>query len=54
MEKRKNVKIKEADWAYYKQLALNKRMTLQEEIDDVLEAFKGCVEDSKTIREEKK
>jgi len=43
---RKSVDIKEADWARLKQLAANHKVTLREEVDQIIETFLSCVEDN--------
>jgi len=44
--KYKQVKIETSVWKELKQLALNKNMTLQSEVTEILKAFLDCVEDN--------
>ena len=48
---RKNVKIKPIHWRKLRQLAANQDMTLQAEIDAILESFLDCTEDSNLGKE---
>ena len=50
MEKRKTIKIKPADWKKLKLLATNQDMTIQAEVDAIIETFLACTEDSKENR----
>jgi predicted DNA-binding ribbon-helix-helix protein len=51
MEVRKNIKIKVSDWRKLRQLAANQDMTLQAEVDAILESFLECTEETKKDRE---
>lgn len=48
---RKCIDIKETDWVKLKQLAKNHKVTLREEVDQIIETFLSCVEDNKTVKE---
>ena len=43
----KTVKIEAPVWKELKQLALDKDMTLQSEVNEILKSFLDCVKDSK-------
>ena len=47
MEKRKDVKIRESDWAELSHLAINQRLSLQTVIDKIIEAYLKCVKEGK-------
>jgi len=51
---RKNVKILPTHWRKLRQLAANKDMTLQAEIDAILGSFLDCTENPEFGKENKK
>jgi hypothetical protein len=42
-----NVKIEQSTWRDLKQLALDKNMTLQLEVNEILKSFLDCVRENK-------
>jgi len=49
----KTVKIEAPVWKELKQLALDKDMTLQSEVNEILKSFLDCVNDNKKVNQEK-